>query len=1112
MTIRMRILSVFVLMSSLIILIGLGAGLIFTRNNLVRSIEKDMSVVADTADRFLSTEINLQKANVAMAANYLMEASENDFHQVLEAQVKVYKGIMTLTVVAPDGVVDSAGYPLFYTGFIDTEYTRRAFMGEKIISTSRIYPEDKGLLFHICVPMEMNSSKAERILIATIDGMFFSDVLSGLSLWESGYIFIVDADGYILANPRRNWVEERFNFIEMAKIDRQYESIASVVFKMCRGETGVGKFNIEGVERFCAYRPITASIGGWSLGVTALRQESPLHDSYNGLLLVGVVCFFLSVAVAFVTSNIVEKPYKAASEMVVKLGQQDKMLYTMNDVAAILLQSKPDQFDADLLDCMGMIAQCISADNVRVFRNFTENGKLCCFRINRWPEDDESVPMHNIVYEEEVPEWFKILSEGKCINSRVEDLPKKERQLLDTYNILSILVIPVFIHGAFWGWVSFDNSKKERKFSAEEENILRSGTLLMVDALQRNEAERALIHAHEEAVASTQAKTHFLANMSHEMRTPLNVIIGLSDLTIGAGRLHGEDAENLGKIYSSGMTLLGIINDILDLSKIESGKFDIIPVEYDLPNLINDTVTVSSVYIGSKSVEIRLHIDPDLPSTLVGDDLRLKQIFNNILSNAFKYTKEGYVDWTVSCERDGGSVWLVSTVRDTGIGIRPEDLKKLFSAYNQVDPKSNRRVEGTGLGLSLAKRLAEMMDGNIAVESEYGKGSVFTVRLRQGFVNGATIGTEVAGKLQNFSFFEHKLDLSTKLIRVSIPYARVLVVDDVAANLDVARGLMKPYDMQVDCVTNGAVAVKLIREEKVRYNAIFMDHMMPDMDGIEVTRIIRQEIGTKYAKNIPIIALTANAIVGNKAMFLRNGFTAYLSKPIDIVALDVAINRWVRDKDLERKLNMGLPKTGGTNQKSGAAQGNISQWEINGLNVKKSIEYFGGDTGSFIDVLKSYVMNTPPLLERIQTINREDMDNYKVIVHGIKSSSRSIGAEKTGSQAEALEHAAATGDFEFVSGNNGDFVRSAESLIGNISSFLENLEKENSKPVSPEPEKKVLAELLAACKSLDIDEVDAAMEKLESYSYESGDDFILWLREQVNQMGFKKIAERLENS
>jgi CheY-like chemotaxis protein len=260
------------------------------------------------------------------------------------------------------------------------------------------------------------------------------------------------------------------------------------------------------------------------------------------------------------------------------------------------------------------------------------------------------------------------------------------------------------------------------------------------------------------------------------------------------------------------------------------------------------------------------------------------------------------VCWSIATERDGDDVWLVSTITDSGIGIRPEDIDKLFMDYNQVNVKDNRAIEGTGLGLAITKNLVQLMDGTVGVESTYGTGSTFHVRLRQGFVGDTSIGSEVAKNLKKFKYFDEKHIRSQEFIRIRLPYARVLIVDDVPVNLDVARGMMQPYQMQIDCVTSGEEAIDLVRSAEVRYSAIFMDHMMPGMDGIEATRIIREEIGTDYAKSVPIIALTANAIAGNEEIFLSKGFQAFLSKPIDIQRMDQVIRKWVRDRDLEKQL------------------------------------------------------------------------------------------------------------------------------------------------------------------------------------------------------------------
>ncbi|MDR3325285.1 MAG: response regulator, partial [Spirochaetaceae bacterium] len=459
------------------------------------------------------------------------------------------------------------------------------------------------------------------------------------------------------------------------------------------------------------------------------------------------------------------------------------------------------------------------------------------------------------------------------------------------------------------------------------------------------------------AETASEAKSNFLANMSHEMRTPLNAIIGLSELELGSDELSEETNNNIEKIYGSGMTLLGIINDILDISKIESGKFDLISVEYDVPSLINDTVTLNAVRIGSKPIEFRLHIDENLPVRLFGDELRVKQIFNNLLSNAFKYTEKGAVDWHLSSQTDGEAVWITSVVTDTGIGIRQEDVPKLFNDYNQVDTKSNRRIEGTGLGLSITKKMVELMGGVISVQSEYGKGSAFTVRFLQGAVNADVIGKETAGNLAEFRYFVRQRSKNERLVRAYIPYATVLVVDDVTTNLDVAKGMMKPYGMIVDSATSGPAAIALVRKGEPRYRAIFMDHMMPGMDGVEATRIIREEIGTDYAKTVPIIAFTANALVGNEELFLRHGFHAFLTKPIDIMRLDLVINDFVRDKQREKALNLA-PKPTESGERSREYR-LLKGKSIPGLNITKGLNRFNDNAESYLAILRSYANNTP---------------------------------------------------------------------------------------------------------------------------------------------------------
>jgi PAS domain S-box-containing protein len=492
----------------------------------------------------------------------------------------------------------------------------------------------------------------------------------------------------------------------------------------------------------------------------------------------------------------------------------------------------------------------------------------------------------------------KVFTEGETVISEVL-IPSPDGMS----TLFELIKSPLLQDGKVTGLVGMARDITLRK--ATEEKARRASA----DAMK----------AYSEAETASEAKSRFIANMSHEMRTPMNVIVGLTDLMLEEDNVSGEAKETLRKINTAGTTLMGLINDVLDISKIESGKQNLNPVKYDVASFLNDIIVLNMIRIEEKPITFKLDINDSLPKSLFGDDLRVKQILNNLLSNAFKYTKEGNVTLGVdccignSCDTINGNatncnatngnatngVWMSFYVSDTGIGIRGEDITKLFSDYNQVDTSANREIEGTGLGLSITKMFVELMDGEITVESEYGKGTTFRVRILQGFVTDTPIGKETAENLRTFRYSDKNKQTQGKIARADLSYAKVLVVDDFPMNLDVAGGMLRKYKMQVDCVLSGQEAVDRITAGEPVYNAIFMDHMMPKMDGVEATAQIRA-LGTKYAENIPIIALTANAVAGNEQMFLENGFNAYLPKPFSAMNLDSVVQRWVKQERNEK--------------------------------------------------------------------------------------------------------------------------------------------------------------------------------------------------------------------
>jgi signal transduction histidine kinase/CheY-like chemotaxis protein/HPt (histidine-containing phosphotransfer) domain-containing protein len=933
MTIRLKLIIEISIIVALICAATLGLNLALTQMNLSEITKGEMQTVADMADNYMTASIKLLKTEAVSVTTDLSDVPDDQLPAAVQLKTEQATHFIGIAVLDHERVIASYGHNPASSRITDKDYAERAFSGDKVISSTTV-AADGVTVFYVCVPMENG-----RILVATVDGMFFSNLISKFRLWGSGSLFMVDREGTIIASYHEDWVKNRVNFIQQAKTDSSKSGVSDFVSGMISKERFSAQFDSDGIERIGVTTPVNGSLMGWSLAVIATVSESPMMHVRNMLLLTSAVSFIICLAIAVFASSKLAKPF-------VQLDEQ---------------------------------------------------------------------------------------------NTRLAELK-------------------------------------------------------------------------EEAEFASQTKSSFLANTSHEMRTPLNAIIGLADLSLSNDIIDPELRSNLEKISNSGVTLLGIINDLLDISKIESGKFELVAASYDVPSLINDTISLNIIRIGSKPIQFKLDIEDNLPARLIGDELRIKQIFNNLLSNAFKYTKEGEVIWRLTFEEDRGRIWLVSTVKDSGIGIRPEDLQKLFGDYNQVDVKTNRAIEGTGLGLAVVKRLAELMGGEAKVESVYGHGSTFTVRLPQERDGASMLGYEAAENLRAFHYTDSKRNAGTLLVRASLPDARVLVVDDVSTNLDVAKGLMKPYDMQIVCVTSGQEAIDLIRAGE-HFDAVFMDHMMPEMDGIEAVRIIREEIDSSYAKELPIIALTANALVGNDEMFLGHGFQAFLSKPIDIIKLDAAIRQWIKSKF----------SGGGTVNDAGSGSDSIATSllslgltlndEIYGFDIKGVLARFNNDGGVVLDILKSFLKSTPPLLENLtNSANQQGLDSYAVTVHGIKGSSRGIGAVRLGDAAESLEVAAKAGELSYIEAHTADFIKDMHDFLCKIEKLLAQTQSEIKKPRRESPDPQLLDQLYRACDSFSMDEADLAIRELERYDYQTGNEMVSWLRHKLDKMEFEEISNTLADN
>jgi len=521
-----------------------------------------------------------------------------------------------------------------------------------------------------------------------------------------------------------------------------------------------------------------------------------------------------------------------------------------------------------------------------------------------------------------------------------------------------------------------------------------------------------LIAAKEFAEQSNRYKSQFLSRMSHEVRTPMNAILGITEMQMQNGTLPSDIKEALGKISTSGYLLLGIINDILDMSKIEAGKLELAHLPYETASLISDAVNMNIYKYDYKPIEFSLGVDENIPVKLEGDELRIKQILNNLLSNAYKYTDKGNITMSINAEypRQEGSnqLTLVFRVSDTGQGMTREQMDKLFDEYTRFNMETNRTVEGTGLGMSITNNLVKLMNGEISVESEIDKGSVFTVRLPQVIADSNTLGKEAADNLMQFHHAQERhANKTSQMVREYMPYGRVLVVDDMETNLYVARGLMAPYCLSLETATSGFMAIEKIKAGST-FDIIFMDHFMPKMDGIDTVKIIR-ELGYTY----PIIALTANALAGMAEMFMENGFDGFISKPIDIRQLNFYLNKFIRDKY--------PPEVVKAAQKQAAI-----------IKISANTE----DKPSVDEGLKAvFVRDAEKALERLAIIHKntyrreDDIKQYIVNTHAMKSTLANIGEADLSADAYELEKAGRADNLTLINEKTAPFLEALSKVI-----------------------------------------------------------------------------------
>ena len=587
-------------------------------------------------------------------------------------------------------------------------------------------------------------------------------------------------------------------------------------------------------------------------------------------------------------------------------------------------------------------------------------------------------------------QWYLV------IVTKDSDLYKDPTSLLIVSIIITLVVFILISVFYFLGY------RSERKFYTKME--------AMKELERKRDYEAQVLKLEKSAADSAnKAKSNFLADMSHEIRTPINAILGMNEMILHESK-ENEILDYASNIKSAGTTLLSIINSILDFSKIEDGRMRLVPVEFDTVEMINGLVNSISERAKKKDLDFRIEIDESLPSKLMGDDVRISQIIMNLLTNAVKYTERGYILFKIQKvgETDGKANLLVS-VKDTGIGIKKEDIDKLSISFERVDEKKNRHIEGTGLGISIVTKLLDMMDSELKIKSEYGVGSEFYFELPVEVVDASPIGEYDAGSRVPAKNSESSIGMSA-------PRARVILTDDNEMNRKVAANLLKLFGITPDMCGSG---VETIAEMKKReYDILFLDHMMPEMDGIETLKYLKE---MELVRNTRIIALTANAVVGAKEQYIEAGFDDYLSKPISVPELEKMLRKYLSKDIIEAPIEEDDIDVSGLK--------GIERLEKLGIDVEEGLKFCGGDEDFYLEIIGDYVKEAPDKIEKLTELLKEgNLKDYRVMIHSVKSASKTIGAMKMFEDARELEFAAGDEKADYVQEHHDEVMEEYKAL------------------------------------------------------------------------------------
>ncbi|MDR1777189.1 MAG: response regulator [Desulfovibrio sp.] len=614
--------------------------------------------------------------------------------------------------------------------------------------------------------------------------------------------------------------------------------------------------------------------------VITLGHGQQVFDNAQSALISG---FFIGF-VTFFQQQLYLMEKEKSDTSTEELIRQSELMRIVNEAAVLLLNDEVSRYKNTVKKSMGMLGKALNVDRVSLWKNEARDGKTAYVRLMGWNLKAFSYPSRHmeVLSDSAFSRWRERLPSGMSINGPIKSFSRSEHDRLAHYGVRSILVIPVMLQGAFWGFVTFEDCRVERVFTGAEERCMRSGSMLLVSALVRGVAEERLVAAREEAIAGAKTKSAFLANMSHEIRTPMNAIVGMTAIGQKSADI-GQKDVCLKKIEDASSHLLDIINDILDMSKIHAGKLELSAVVFSFDKLTRRAASIVRHKTEEKRQNLTVDVDAAIPPLLEGDDRRLLQVMLNLLSNAVKFTPDGgNINLSVRLAGMEENLCTVQiAVSDTGVGMNEEQRIRVFDAFEQADNNTTRRFGGTGLGLAISRNIAEMMGGGIRVDSEPDKGSTFVFTARFPVVSRETSPDVPDG------------EEAEQVCR----YAgrRILLVEDMEINRDIVLALLEPTGLEIDCAENGAEAVRMFSSNAGRYDMIFMDMQMPVMDGCEAARRIRAS-GEPDAGTIPIVAMTANVLKEDIDKCLEAGMNDHVGKPLDLNVVLEKLRRYLPER------------------------------------------------------------------------------------------------------------------------------------------------------------------------------------------------------------------------